>query len=218
MLTADKRGTHSPEFIRALELVQNGTMRTEEQLQGVIQQFHLNNDAGSKLSRLISQFKGEFKENITILKEASILTDGRISKVIQNTWLQNLLAPLIEKEGFTFKEMTKERWVEKFLLVKNKVKWPDEIRNLWKTLQREVAKNIGAIRNEASMRVYDEQLAKEYGSRTFAPKEASAWVESRTELMLQTLESLGEWEVAEKIQNGILVKVLQKKEVKKGSK
>ena len=128
------------------------------------------------------------------------------------------MAPLIEKEGFTFKEMTKERWVEKFLLVKNKVKWPDEIRNLWKTLQREVAKNIGAIRNEASMRVYDEQLAKEYGSRTFAPKEASAWVESRTELMLQTLESLGEWEVAEKIQNGILVKVLQKKEVKKGSK
>ena len=217
MLTADKRGTHSPEFIHALELVQNGTMRTEEQLQGLVQQFHLNNDAGSKLSRLISQFKGEFKENITILQDASIITDGRMSKVIQNTWLQNLLAPLIEKEGFTFKEMTKERWVEKFLLVKNKVKWPDEINHLWTTLQREVANNRGAIRLESQMRVYDEVLAKKYGYRTFAPEEASAWVESRTELILQTLESLGEWEVVEKIQNGILVKVLQKKEVKKGS-
>ena len=134
-----------------------------------------------------------------------------MSQVIKNTWLQNLLAPLIEKEGFTFKEMTKEKWVEKFLLVKNKVKWPDEIRNLWTTLQREVANNIGAIRNEASMRVYDERLAKEYGSRTFAPKEASAWVENRTELMLQTLESLGEWEVVEETQHGKLVKVLRKK-------
>ena len=218
MLTADKRGTHSPEFIHALELVQNGTMRTEEQLQGLVQQFHLNNDAGSKLSRLISQFKGEFKENITILQDASIITDGRMSKVIQNTWLQNLLAPLIKAEGFTFKEMTKERWVERFLLVKNKVKWPDEINHLWTTLQREVANNRGAIRLESQMRVYDEVLAKKYGYRTFAPEEASAWVENRTELILQTLESLGEWEVVEEKQNGTLVKVLKKKEVKKGSK
>ena len=64
------------------------------------------------------------------------------------------------------------------------------------------------------MRVYDERLAKEYGHRTFAPEEASAWVESRTELILQTLESLGEWEVVEEKQNGTLVKVLMKKESK----
>jgi len=142
-----------------------------------------------------------------------------MSKVIQNTWLQNLLAPLIKEEGFTFKEMTKEKWVEKFLLVKNKVKWPDEIRNLWTTLQQEVANNIGAIRNEASMRVYDERLAKEHGSRIFSTDEASAWVQKRTELMLQTLESLGEWEVKTiTLPNGTKIQKLMKKPPEKKDK
>ena len=221
-LAAYKYGTGSAPWDRALKSVISGATKTEETLQGLAIQEFLNNDAISKLRGLVGEFNSDFTENIAILKETNVFTDGRIQDLIRNTWLQNTLAPLMKEERFTFQELTQEDWVEKYLLVSNKVQWPNEIKFLITNLQKEVSKHAGKIRDDASKRVYTQPGLKPGDKiiRTFSTDEAAAWSTKRADDILKAIGKLAEWGIVEETRHGKKIKVLRKKEVtdKKGSK
>jgi len=214
LLTSDKNGVGSTQFMQALGYVARGLVTNEEGVQGLVQKFHLTNDVASKLNGLVGVNKSSYKENISMLEKSSITSDGRIQKLVQNTFLQNYLAPILEEENETLEDLFSEKWMEGWYLVINKVKWPQEVRFILETVQSEVAKNQAAIYTASLNRVYDDAANQKYGRRTFAPEEASAWAIQRTEAVLKLIEDLGEWEVVEEDQNGTTVRLLKKKESK----
>ena len=214
LLTSDKNGVGSTQFMQALGYVARGLVTNEEGVQGLVQKFHLTNDVASKLNGLVGVNKSSYKENISMLEKSSITSDGRIQKLVQNTFLQNYLAPILDAENETLEDLFSEKWMEGWYLVINKVKWPQEVRFILETVQSEVAKNQAAIYTASLDRVYDDAANQKYGRRTFAPEEASAWAIQRTEAVLKLIEDLGEWEVVEEDQNGTKVRLLKKKESK----
>ena len=109
----------------------------------------------------------------------------------------------LKDKNRTLQDLLSKDYLEGWLLIVNKIKWPSELKFVYDNLKREVALNQTEIYKASRDRVYDETLRTKYNSRTFTPKEAGDWAVARTTTLLESIEDLAEWQVVlEKQSNG----------------
>ena len=195
LLKTDRYGFDTMQSVTALGMVSRGEIRTQEDVHKIVQTFHLSKEVGAKLNGLIGEHKTEYKDNVSMLEKSSVTSTGRIEKLLRNTHFQNIIAPILKDKNRTLQDLLSKDYLEGWLLIVNKIKWPSELKFVYDNLKREVALNQTEIYKASRDRVYDETLRTKYNSRTFTPKEAGDWAVARTTTLLESIEDLAEWQV-----------------------
>ena len=210
-LDATLWGEYSEPFNSGLLGVQDGSLKTVEEVVTFGLTNKLDSTATGKLKSLVGEKKTQFKDNVQLLRDGSQYgtSFSRVKDAVENIMAQNLLAPALQKEDFTIEDYFEHEWVEKWLSIDRKVMWPKEYRAAYENITAIVNEQRRAISVKSAERVYDQALYKRTNSRTFTPDEVAGIGKASTELLLKELDKLAEW----KIQTLVNKKTGKKREV-----
>ena len=192
-----KRGLSSQEYITGLDLLYGGRLRNKQAIDYYSSHSsnNLNESARSRLMTLSSEKEAEFSHNVSTLTSNSQMSLGRVFDQVENVWLRDHLSPKLLKRDKTMYDVLDKDWLESWLLVKNSVQWPHEIK---KTLDS--VYNFMTMQKSSIYQASDERTFKYTGkelvgglTNKFTPDELTRFTLQNKDILLGYLNTLATW-------------------------
>ena len=197
-IEATKYGISSNNFKEVLGKINSGPgFYDEEAVIKFALDHHLDATAISRVRAITTERKTEFKENVSLLDKTNIFTTGMIKKLLDNTYLRNKIGPVLMKRETSEEEYRTApgNWIEKWLLVSQKIDWPEEVKNSIQSLRVATTTIDTRILELSQNRIFDDAKIKKYGgSRTFAPSEVRSHAKKFQQVIEEILHALTRYE------------------------
>ena len=198
-----KNGLSSQAYTEALALLYSGQMREKSAIDAFSSYLanNLNEKARSNLMTLSSAKEANYKENVTLLTTNAKMSLGRIFSQVENVWLKDALSEELQKRGKTLPEVLTKDWLENWLLVMNKVKWPHEVRRTLNAVHTFMTLQNSNIYRESATRTFKytgEDIRKGTGlTDKFTSTELTERTIENKDTLLSYLNTLAEWTTEE---------------------
>ena len=192
-----KNGFSSQAYLTALEMLFKGELRNKSAIDSYSSHEENNLDTASR-SRLISissEKQAAYSDNVSLLTSASEMSFGKIFSQVKNVWLRDSFSKQLLAKDRDLNDVSRASWLENWLLVKNSVKWPKEIKANLDAVYDFMTKHRSVIYKASSDRTFKYTGKEMVGGLTdkFTPEEISAFTIKGKDELIGYLEDLAQW-------------------------
>jgi len=192
-----KRGLSSQEYSEGLDLLYNGQLRSKPAIDAYSSYLsnNLNEKSRSNLMTLSSAKEAEYTHNVSTLTDSVGLSLGAVLSEVKNVHLRDSLSAALGKRGKTMFDVLNKEWLESWLLVKNSVKWPHQVKRVFDDVKEFMILQKSAVLRASSDRTFLYAGEELIGGRTdkFTPDELGKFTLTATNKLLKHLEKIAEW-------------------------
>jgi len=192
-----KRGLSSQEYSEGLDLLYNGQLRSKPAIDAYSSYLsnNLNEKSRSNLMTLSSAKEAEYTHNVSTLTDSVGLSLGAVLSEVKNVHLRDSLSAALGKRGKTMFDVLNKEWLESWLLVKNSVKWPHQVKRVFDDVKEFMILQKSAVLRASSDRTFLYTGEELIGGRTdkFTPDELGKFTLTATNKLLKYLEKIAEW-------------------------
>jgi len=196
-----KNGLSSQAYTEGLGLLYSGQLREKSAIDAFSSYLtnNLNEKSRSNLMSLSSAKESDYKENVSTLTNSLNISLGSVVKEVKNVWLRDKLSEkLVGRDKSMFDVLNKE-WLESWLLVKNTVKWPYEIKNTFDAVTDFMNKQRSAVFGASAKRTFQYSGEELVGGLTnnFSIEELNTMANIAKTELLTHLNTISEWATTE---------------------